>query len=276
MSIDIYEGYNVGEIIRKLRERGRSRNGHSLSQLELSLQIGWENPSTLSRIESGKVVPSRDTLIKICKSLNLSSIETFTLLNKLSYSAYRPKVDDKYIRKMINMYKEEVDSYPFPAMLEYSRKFIYMNKFTHKFFLDSNPELKKATKEKTYLEIVFFPEYGLKDKLVNWEEFSRYVAVNTKLLLPSTIANDTNMESVLKKLRENRLFQKMFKLGEKVVNKRGFKLHNIPFTYNHPHTGVLCFLVSQFPLHIDERFYIMHFRPSTERDIKNFARYTKK
>lgn len=268
MPIDTYKG-SVGDIIRKLRSRAYSKNFIPLSQLDLALKIGWENPSTLSRIESGKVIPSRKTLIRICKALELTSVEINFLLKKFEYDEYIPRVTNKYLEKMIKLYKQEVDLYPFPAMLEYSRKFIYMNPNVYKFLLDSNAALRASAETKTYLEIIFFAEYGLKDKLINWKEFAEYVAINSNVLMPIMLDEEnTSLDDLL----QNDLFSKMSKLDIKLDINRT-KLHNIPFIYNHPVVGEISFLVSQFPLHFDNRFYLMQFIPATSKDLKLFTEY---
>lgn len=268
MPIDTYKG-SVGDIIRKLRSRVHTKGFVPLSQLDLALKIGWENPSTLSRIESGKVIPSRKTLIRICKALELTIVEINFLLKKFGYDEYIPRVNSKYLEKMIRLYKKEVDLYPFPSMLEYSRKFIYMNSKVYKFLLDSNPTLRVSVKTKTYLDIIFFSEYGLKDRLINWKEFAKHVAINSNILMPTMLAEENaNLEDLL----QNDLFNKMSKL-EKRLDVNSIKLHNIPFIYDHPIVGRISFSISQFPLHFDNRFYFMQFIPTTGKDLKIFTKY---
>ena len=212
MPIDAYKG-SVGDIIRKLRSRAYSKNFIPLSQLDLALKIGWENPSTLSRIESGKVIPSRKTLIRICKALELTSVEINFLLKKFGYDEYIPRVNSKYLQKMIKLYQKEVDLYPFPTMLEYSRKFIYTNDKVYRFFLKSNTQLKEATLQRiSYLEMIFFPEYGLKNRLLNWKELAQYLAVNTNILIPEMVSNP-NLEEVYNRLADEPNYRKMFKSG---------------------------------------------------------------
>ncbi len=48
---------NIGKIIKDFRLSFITKENKKLSQMDLSLRIGWENPSTLSRIEKGEVKP---------------------------------------------------------------------------------------------------------------------------------------------------------------------------------------------------------------------------
>ncbi len=273
MPIDTYKG-SVGDIIRKLRCRVNTKGFGPLSQLDLALKIGWENPSTLSRIESGKVIPSRKTLIRICKALELTIVEINFLLKKFGYDEYIPHVNSKYLEKMIKLYKKEVDLYPFPSMLEYSRKFIYTNDKVYKFFLQSNERLKRASLQNiSYLEMIFFPEYGLRNRLINWKELAQYLAINTNILLPEMVSSP-NLEGVFNRLVNEPSFRKMFK-SEKKFAVSNLRVHHVPFVYEHPDVGKISFSISQFPLLLDNRFYIMQFIPTTDLDVSLYKDYIK-
>lgn len=243
-----------------------------MSQLDLALEIGWENPSTLSRIESGQVVPSRETLIRICKALRLNNYEIDFLLSKLGYIAQYPHVDEEYMQKMSQLYEEELSSFPFPTFVEYTRKFIYINDKAKEFFLKNNPVLKNAIKNKTYLELIFLSEYGLKDKIVNWEEFARYVTFNSNMLMPTMFVEASI--GILDNNIKERIFNEMSKLGN-FSDLKSIK-YNIPFIYNHPKVGTISFVASQFPLHFDDRFYIMQLIPATSKDLILFTKYINK
>jgi transcriptional regulator with XRE-family HTH domain len=77
---ETYERLTIGEAIRNLRKRCINDNGTSMSQEDLSFRVGWDNASTLSRIENGLVIPNRDTIKKISDGLGLSK-EEFSILD---------------------------------------------------------------------------------------------------------------------------------------------------------------------------------------------------
>ncbi len=264
MSIDIYyDNSSIGEVIKKLREKSFPGKSPARSQLDLSLDIGWDNPSTLSRIESGKVIPSRKTLIKICKTLKLNRLETDFLLNKLGYGENRPQtqeITEKYIQKMVKMYSYEIDNYTFPTMFEYGCKIIYMNKAAHDLFVGNSKKLDILFREKTYLELIFFKKYGIRQNILNWKEFAKYVAQDVNILLPVMTGVPYLLE-VLDSLQKFSIFRKLGRLDEK-LNISNLKYHNIPFIYNHPKRGKKSFSLSQFPSYFDDRFHVIQFIPN--------------
>lgn len=84
--------FSIGEKIKLFRKRA------SISQFELEMRLGM-SPGCLSRIESGKVNPQKETLVKIVDLLKLNDIEsaylfglrmdafpkTLGLINEISY-----------------------------------------------------------------------------------------------------------------------------------------------------------------------------------------------
>ncbi len=82
---------NIGQLIRYYRTHEVDLSGRHLSQIDLTLEVGWENPSTLSRIESNKVIPTRDTIIKIAKGLKLDRKRVNKLLHEGGYLGLNTK-----------------------------------------------------------------------------------------------------------------------------------------------------------------------------------------
>ena len=76
---------DIGYLIRSYRNHSVDARGRHLSQIDLTLEIGWENPSTLSRIESSKVIPTKKTIVKIAKGLKLDRNGVNKLLHKAGY-----------------------------------------------------------------------------------------------------------------------------------------------------------------------------------------------
>lgn len=64
----------LGERIKNFRQRA------GISQFNLEIEIGAA-PGSLSRIEAGKVNPSKETLLRIINALNLKSFEAMTLFD---------------------------------------------------------------------------------------------------------------------------------------------------------------------------------------------------
>jgi transcriptional regulator with XRE-family HTH domain len=65
---------NLGQKIRMFRQRAK------MAQLDLELEIDAA-PGSISRIESGKVNPGKETLLKIIKALNIDSTDAAAFFN---------------------------------------------------------------------------------------------------------------------------------------------------------------------------------------------------
>jgi len=97
----------LGGIIKDYRIKKR------LSQLDLSLRIGWKESSRLSKIEQGRTEkPSRDTADKIIKALGLTEQEKGEFLLA---GGYLPT--DQEISRVIKIIDKKIKSWPYPAYL---------------------------------------------------------------------------------------------------------------------------------------------------------------
>lgn len=70
----VSQNITLGERIKNFRQRA------GISQFNLEIEIGAA-PGSLSRIEAGKVNPSKETLLRIINALNLKSFEAMTLFD---------------------------------------------------------------------------------------------------------------------------------------------------------------------------------------------------
>lgn len=116
---------SIGKIIRDLRVQKRSENGKPLSQMELSYMIGWENPSTLSRIEKGDTFPTKQTLLKIIKALNLSYIESSFVLKSAGYFQGVSKNSKYYLSEMLKYFKSSFDKSTYPVTVTFLIYILY-------------------------------------------------------------------------------------------------------------------------------------------------------
>ncbi|MCL4367095.1 helix-turn-helix domain-containing protein [Patescibacteria group bacterium] len=111
----------LGGLIKDYRIKKR------LSQLEVSLRIGWKDTSRLSKIEQGRVgKPTRPTVDKIIKALELTDQEAGEFL---FIGGYMPS-DDECMTAIAEV-KARIDSWPTPAYLvDFTWRVIYINKPT--------------------------------------------------------------------------------------------------------------------------------------------------
>ena len=105
---------NLGQKIKKFRKRA------GMSQLELEAAIG-ASPGSISRMESGKVNPSKETLNEISNALNISSEEAASLhgIEVFSISKYAQIINaallksdlEGRIRELINFTSRLKENY---------------------------------------------------------------------------------------------------------------------------------------------------------------------
>ncbi len=93
----------VGEKIRRFRKRA------GVSQFELELRIN-ASPGSISRIESGQVNPTKETLQKVIEVLDLKVFEAGSLFN-LNFDEFP---------KMVNLAKKLSSSLDFEEVLQYA------------------------------------------------------------------------------------------------------------------------------------------------------------
>ena len=178
MPLDFYTDKNIGQTLKQIRESIITPDGSPLSQLDLSCSIGWENPSTLSRIENNEVIPTRDTLIKICKGLCLNDRAINFLLQKVQYFDNVPILTEEYINKFILSIKEDFDDFKFPIMIKLATTIIYVNKEFERIILNNGNIRVKDIIRKSFIDILFDPYYGLKQRILNWDIFSKELVEN--------------------------------------------------------------------------------------------------
>ena len=94
---------NIGEYIKAERLRYKNGNNIGISQIDLSLKIGWENPSTLSRIEQGKIIPTKETVINIFEALEIPQEVVVCIFIKSNYLYTGEILTEKYIEKVTKL-----------------------------------------------------------------------------------------------------------------------------------------------------------------------------
>lgn len=167
----------IGGLIKDYRIKKR------LSQLDISLKIGWNDTSRLSKIEQGRVErPTRETLDKIIKALDLNEQERceFLLASKLLPS-------HEEIQEAINRLKQKMESFETPVkLIDYAWRTLYFNSHAQKLYkTNSNINSYLIKNKPNWLEILFNQEkylgvkinesYSLNDNLTLYEhEISQF------------------------------------------------------------------------------------------------------
>ncbi|KKR88087.1 MAG: hypothetical protein UU34_C0001G0084 [Candidatus Curtissbacteria bacterium GW2011_GWA1_41_11] len=126
-----------------------------LSQFDVATAIGWNDTSRLSKIEQGRVKPTRPIVEKIMAALNLSSEERGEFLLT---GGYLPS--DEEITKIIKIVKEKINNWPYPAyLIDFTWRLLACNGATAKTFF-IGPEMQKnlINVKPNLLEFAFLPK----------------------------------------------------------------------------------------------------------------------
>lgn len=108
----------LGGLIKDYRIKKR------LSQIDVSLRLGWKDTSRISKIEQGRVgKPNRQTAERIINALELNEQEKGHFL---LVGGYLPT--DEEVKKVIKEVKQKIDTWPYPAFLtDFTFRWLYAN-----------------------------------------------------------------------------------------------------------------------------------------------------
>lgn len=257
----------TGKYIQKFRKQKFTKEGKSLSQLDLSLLIGWENPSTLSRIESGEVIPTRSTIIKICKALDLNYFDSNYLLESAGYSSRLLPVTKQYTKELVLKMQQDFQDISYPVLvLNIEGEIIYWNKAVERIIfnnLSSNNPIPKIGKI-TYIDLIFNPVYSLKQYILNWTEASTIAVSSTKYLI-GLYPNNKNLKANLARWLKYKEFKNIWDISIQ-QNSEYIQYYNKRLILKHPLIGKIEMLTQISPTHIDNRFYLEQFIPNSMED----------
>lgn len=210
----------LGGLIKDYRIKKR------LSQLEVSLRIGWQDTSRLSKIEQGRVSKPRiETIEKIIKALELDDQEKGEFLFA---GGYLPT--DLEIKQAIAEVAGKIDSWSYPAyLMDFSFRWLYANLHTIKVAGYPSKFKKVVIKNRpNFLEFPFLPKEQFNIEVLKGEDID-----NLKPFQVAQIAafktenlhyqNESWYKSLIKSLMKYEDFRKLWpKISLKDYHKKLF------------------------------------------------------
>ena len=152
----------LGGLIKDYRLKKR------LSQIDVSLKLGWKDTSRISKIEQGRVgKPNRDTAERIMKALELTEQERG---NFLLGGGYLPTEEE--IKDIISLVQRRIDEWPYPAYLtDFSYRWLYINNATA-IAGNLSPQQKRWIEETKphFLRIAFLPKDQFSANIMKGED----------------------------------------------------------------------------------------------------------
>jgi DNA-binding XRE family transcriptional regulator len=144
---------------------------HHLSQEELAHSLG-SSTRHISRMENGRVHPSKAMAEGIAKELSLGERDTLHLFMSAGFTGVPKKVDFhapelKWLRKVMGLTLQALDPYP-SALLDHVGNILMVNRGWVGFYQSVAPKENLAT-IKNHFEFLFSGEGG-RNALSEWEE----------------------------------------------------------------------------------------------------------
>lgn len=131
------------------------RINRRLSQFDVASAIGWKDTSRLSKIEQGRVKPTRQIVEKIISALNLNPEEGNAILFAGNYVP-----TNEEIKKILSDFRKIIDNWPYPAyLIDFTWRFLYCNRQnSYVFHVPEKVRLKLPQLKPNLLEYPFFPK----------------------------------------------------------------------------------------------------------------------
>lgn len=213
-------GSTLGGLIKDHRLKTR------ISQLDISLKMGWKDTSRLSKIEQGRVSkPKRETIDRLLDALSLDKFERGDFLFNAGYLP-----TDEEIKAVIKEVSPKIDSWPYPAyLMDFSWRWLYTN--IHDLVVFALP---LSIKDKVFdlkinmLEVPFLPKEQFKVEVwkgedkdhLNTFEVAQIAAFKTENY---KFQNESWYKKVVIKLMKNDRFRELWpRIGVGQYHKKLF------------------------------------------------------
>lgn len=260
----------LGGLIKDYRIKKR------LSQIDVSLKLGWKDTSRLSKIEQGRVgKPNRDTTERIMNALELTQQERG---NFLLVGGYLPTDDE--IQPIIKLVKTKINTWKYPSYLvDFSLRWIYANDAA--LIVGDLPLEQKAWMEKIkphFLSIAFLPKDQLSVEIKKGE--SEETLTSFKIGQIATFKNENEKyqneswyKKLLKEMMKNEEFRSLWpKVDSEISYKTLFDYEYITFTgtYNGK-VKTLKFHLTASKIIRDIRFRVVFYFPADKATEEFFS-----
>lgn len=261
----------LGGLIKDYRIKKR------LSQIDISLKLGWKDTSRLSKIEQGRAgKPNRDTAERIMRALDLTEQERGSFL---LVGGYLPTNEE--ISKILKENKQKIDTWQYPAyLMDFSFRWLYSNPKT---LFSANIPLGKIDwiieTKPNFLEFPFVPKEVLPVEVMKGED-----KVNLKPFSIAEIAafkteneqyqNESWYQKLVKDLMKYDQFRELWpKVDQSLYHKKLFdyEYKTMAGVY-HGKKMTLHFHISTGKVISDPRFQVILYFPADKQTEKMFAK----
>lgn len=169
---------SIGEKIKNFRKRA------GMSQLELEIELGAANGS-ISRVEAGKVNPTKETILQLAKTLNLSDKELADLLGVKPLLPTTEEIQDAIAECKSYLDREDVIAY----LLD-ENGILYYASQGFKNIMSLTEEQVNRIQGTEVLKVILDPSYGVA-KFLDFEKNKKILAIEiARISRESNIADE--------------------------------------------------------------------------------------
>lgn len=240
----------LGQRIRSFRKRA------GLSQMNLEIELD-ASPGSLSRIENGEVNPTKETLLKIVRILNLSDSERRYLYGDLFMPASELEIESAI--KSVSVYFNTKGTLAY--LLDERFRFLAISKSFQKFLGFSDLQVEEAV-GKSFMYVILSEKYNVKGVV---SEQAYYEIIKNVL---SDFHGEVGFMTDDEVYKESLLAIEEDEIVKNIWNKI---VENKPQTHNTLESRKVIFSILgtnvemsflREPLHHDRRFEIVEFVPT--------------
>lgn len=257
---------SLGSVIREYKVQ------KGMSDIEITLGMGWEDPSILHNLENGTIEkPNAAIIDKLCSVLKLASCEKNRLLYSGGYIPQQNEIDS--IRRVVS---KTIESWPYPCVLiDFSWRVILENQaakklFNHDKFLEEEIYIKTPC----IIDMQFDQRRSVMGKL-SAKELTEYKYMLTQMLVQFRLINDRwkNEEwyrNLLSRMKDNQLFREIWAESSSEENQKMVKSSKKVFIHPRDPSKRIHLDLIVSPLIDDPRFEIEYLYPANSEAFKFF------
>lgn len=251
----------LGGLIKDYRIKKR------LSQVDISLKLGWKDTSRISKIEQGRVgKPNRQTVERIINALELTEQEKGHFL---LVGGFLPA--DKEIQEIIKEVKQRVDTWQYPAyLMDFSFRWLYPNEqILRAACLPSEQKDWIVTNKPNLLMFPFVPWEMLPVEVMKGEDEAGLTPFSIAMISDfknenGKYQNESWYKKLIKDLMQFEDFRKMWpKVTVDMYKKKLFDYEYKKMTGTHDGKKIsLRFHLTVSKLISDQRFHLVFYFPA--------------
>lgn len=254
---------SVGEVVASYRQRKRQiHNGKPWTQEDLAVAVGTDK-AHICRIERGQQLPTRKTLLRICRALDIPWEEESSLCANLGYLPDLRLPTQAEIDAVMRIVTPLLESLSYPAgIVDVIGRIWYYNRLACEFYsaaLQISPNvLSRLYRGRTVLELCFDEETSCIFRPLLPKEHILQLMARTRKMADAW-QHTPEYESILSRLLRKEAFRNLWELS---FQSSSLYIERLTHVLLHPQAGPLNLEYWAARLSPDPRFFVTHHLPA--------------